>query len=262
MLQVIQTAASDCLRYREVLYRLLSRDIKVKYKHTWLGYLWSLLNPIFQIGVMTVVFSHVVKQDMRDYTLFLVSGFIGWVFFQTAVMMAGVSFLENAAFLRKIYLPKVLFPVEKVAFRMVDFLFSLVAVTLVAAIAGYPIHSTFLYVPAASVILFVFTLGASLLMAVAVVFFRDLLHIQSVLLQLVYFATPIIYPLSALPPSYQRVMAWNPVYVQIRLFQRLIYDGILPSLAEWASAGALAVVFLGLGLAALRLADDEILFRL
>ncbi len=262
MIQVIRTAAEDCLEYREVLYRLLSRDIKVKYKHTWLGYLWSLLNPIFQIGVMTAVFSHVVKQEMRDYSLFLVSGFIAWMFFQTSVMVAGASFLENATFLRKIYLPKILFPVEKVAFRLVDFLLSLVAVTLIAIVVGFPIHGTFALVPAGVAILSIFTLGVAILMAVAVVFFRDLMHLQSVALQLLYFATPIIYPIEALPPAYQKWMALNPLYIEIRLFQRLIYEGVVPSLSEWLSAAAIAVVLLMAGLLALKSADDEILFRL
>ena len=121
-------------------------------------------------------------------------------------------------FLKKIYLPKILFPIEKVVFRFIDFGFSIVALTLIAAVAGYHLPVTMLLLPAAMVICFVFTLGASILMAVAAVYFRDILHLQAVFLQLVYFATPILYPLNVLPPKYQEWMALNPLYIQIHLF--------------------------------------------
>lgn len=262
MLTLFKTATGDCVRYREVLYHLLARDMKIKYKHTLLGYFWSLLNPIFQIAVLSVVFSHLVRWNMKDYAMYLFSGFIAWTFFQTSLMMAGLTYLENSNFLKKIYLPKILFPIEKVVFRFIDFIFSVVALTLIAGIVGYHLSLTMLLLPLAMSVFFVFTIGASILMAVAAVYFRDILHIQSVFLQLVYFATPILYPLNALPPKYQQWMELNPLYVQIRLFQRLISEGVVPSSGEWLAAAGTAFLCLAAGLYLLSAVEDELVFRL
>jgi ABC-type polysaccharide/polyol phosphate export permease len=262
VLNALKSAPADCVRYWEVLYHLLARDLKLKYKHTLLGYFWSLLNPVFQIGVLSLVFSHLVRWDMKNYTMYLFSGFVGWMFFQASVATSSMTFIENANFLRKIYLPKILFPVAKVAFRAIDFMFSIVALTLIAAILGYRLPPTMAALPAAIGIFVVFTLGISILMSVATVFFRDTTHLQGVFFQLLYFATPIIYPLSALPPAYQKWMAWNPLYIQVRLFQRLISDGVFPTGEEWLAALGTALLSLGAGLLLLDVVEEEIVFRL
>ena len=262
MLAILKSATDDCVQYREVLYHLLARDIKIKYKHTFLGYFWSLLNPIFQILVLSLVFSHLVKWNMKDYTMYLFSGLIAWMFFQTSANMAALSFIENANFIKKIYLPKLLFPIAKVVFRLIDFIFSVFALTLVAAVAGYHLPPTMVFLPAAMVVFFVFTLGVSIFLSVAAVYFRDVLHLQTVLFQLVYFATPIIYPLNTLPPKYQYWMSFNPLYVQIRLFQGLISEGVVPPPSQWLAATGTALLALGFGLWLLDVVDEELVFRL
>src|SRR5882672_5965498 len=102
----LKSTLIDSYQYREVLYNLLARDLKVKYKRTYLGYFWSLLNPILQLAVLTLVFSHIVRLGIKDYTLFLFAGLLAWTFFQSALTMASTSLLENENFIKKIYLPK------------------------------------------------------------------------------------------------------------------------------------------------------------
>lgn len=257
-----RTALGEVYQYREVLYHLLVRDLRLKHKHTKLGYLWSLLNPVFQMSVLTVVFSHLVRLEMRDYTLFIFSGMLPWMFFQSSWFIGSYAFIENQNFIKKVYLPKLVFPLARVIVRWTDYLFSLVALSLIAWVMGFSIQPTVWMLPAAIVLMFLFTLGVTVTMAVAVVFLRDLLHLQTVLMQLLYFATPILYPLEVMPEKYRPLMALNPLYTQIRLFQRLIYDGVAPSAAEWGMAAAMALAFFSLGLLALRAADDELVFRL
>ncbi len=262
MAQLIQTTLGECYKYREVLYNLLSRDLKVKYKRTLFGYFWSLLNPILQLTLLSAVFSHIVNLRMKDYTLYLFSGLLGWTFFQSAITMASVSFLENENFIKKIYLPKILFPLSKVLLRGVDFLFSLLALCLLGIFLGFPFKSSWMLLPGAVSLLFIFTVGICLISAVLTVFFRDVQHLMQVFLQLLYFATPIIYPLSALPPRYQQVMQFNPLVSQLVIFQRILYDGHSPSGTEWAVALLVAFMSLTLGLLVLWQFEEELVFRL
>lgn len=250
------------VQYREVLYNLLARDLKLKYKRTALGYFWSLLNPVLQLAVLTAVFSHIVRLEMKDYTLYLFSGLLAWTFFQTSLILCGVSYLENENFIKKIYLPKILFPMSKVCLRGIDFVFSLVALSLVGAVAGFSLHWTVALLPAAAVLLCGFTLGVGIIVAVGTVFFRDFQYLITVFLQLLYFATPILYPLSVLPENYQFYMQLNPLVSQLRLFQRLIHEGVVPSGMEWLTAAVVSVAVLSFGLWILFKTEDELVFRI
>jgi len=252
----------DLYQYREVLYNLISQDLKIKYRRTMLGYVWSLLNPVIQLLVLSVVFSHVVRLGMKDYTLFLFSGLLAWTFFSQSLIAASTTFLDHENFIKKIYLPKLLFPLSKVALRGVDFVFSLIALSLVGVISGFPFYATWFYLPFAVLCLGLFTIGLTILVAIATVFFRDVKYLLGVFLQLLYFATPILYPMSVLPPHYAPWMRLNPFYSQVHLFQELIYHGQLPGLNELATTFCVALMTFALGLVALITWEDELVFRM
>lgn len=258
----LHNLVTECYRYREVLESIVLRDLKLRYKGTALGYLWSLLNPLLQLLVLSTVFSHVVRLGMRDYTLYLFSGLLAWAFVFNSLISSAGTFLENENFIKKIYLPKAIFPLSKVCLRSIDFIFGMVALGLVGLVAGYSPHATFLLVPVAMALLFTFTLGISLMVAVMAVYFRDVQYILNVLLQALYFATPILYPISALPESYRPYMELNPLYSQVRIFQAIIYDGRLPSTQEWLVALGFSFGMLLLGLVTMKAADEELVFRL
>lgn len=245
-----------------MLRNILSQDLKVKYKRTYLGYFWSLLNPILQLTVLATVFSHIVRQGIRDYTLYLFSGLLAWNFFQSTLQTASMCLLENENFIKKIYLPKMIFPMSKLCLRAIDFLFSLVALTVIGLVIGASFKVTFLLLPFAIVLLFSFTLGFALLVSVGTVFFRDIQYFLTVFLQLLYFATPIIYPVDLLPEKYAFLLRLNPVFSQITLFHRLIYDGVVPTAQEWGSALAVSFFSLLLGLTVMRKLENELVFRM
>jgi ABC-type polysaccharide/polyol phosphate export permease len=169
----ISNIFTEIYQYREVLYSILSRELKVKYKRTYLGYLWSLLNPVLQMAVLAAVFSHIVNKGVKDYTLYLFSGLLAWNFFSTTVQTSSRSLLENENFIKKIYLPKVLFPLSKLCMRWIEFIFSLVALSLIGLVIGMKVKATVLLLPFAMISLSTFTLGLSLIAAIATVYFRD-----------------------------------------------------------------------------------------
>ena len=255
-------ALTECYRYRGVLYHLLARDLKVKYKRTALGYFWSLLNPVLQLAVLAVVFSHIVGRGMENYTQFLFSGLLAWTFFQSSLLAASRSLLEAESFIKKIYLPKLIFPLSKLCLRAIDFLFALVALSLIGVVAGFVVYPTFVLLPLAVILLFFFTLGLGLFVAVATVYFRDVEYLLNVFLQLLYFATPVLYPVSALPVSYHPFLKINPLYSITNLFQQILYFGRWPSPIEWLAAVGVTLASLVLGITVLLKLEEDLVFRL
>ena len=259
----LRNPISECVQYREVLRNIISQDLKVKYRRTALGYLWSLLNPVAQLTVLSLVFSHLVGRfGIENYTHFLFSGLIAWIFFQQSLSMASISLLQNENFIKKVYLPKIIFPLSKLCLRGVDFIFSLIALTIIGVVLGFSLKWTFALVPMATAILFVFTLGLGLIVSVMTVYFRDVEYFLSIFLQLFYFLTPILYPISALPDSYRPWLALNPLYPQITLFQKLIYFGVLPTPWEWTIAALWAISALIVGYTVMALFEDDLVFMM
>lgn len=261
-INAVRTAFTDCFHYREVLYSLYSRELKLKYKRTFLGYFWSLLNPILNLTILSVVFSHFVGRGMKDYTLYLFSGLIAWTFFHGSLMASSTSLLENENFIKKIYLPKVIFPLSKILLRILDFLLSFIALTLIGVFLQIPFHATLLLVPLAAFLLFIFTFGISMMVSVATIYFRDMIYLLTVFLQLLYFVTPILYPEGALPANYLPYLQLNPLYWQLNLFHHLVYFGDIPTLFEWAMGVGTALLALVAGLAVLVGLEEDLVFRM
>src|SRR5262249_32892890 len=149
---------------------------------------------------------------------------------------------------KKIYLPKLIFPLSKVSARMIDFVLSMVALLLIGLFCGFQYTPALIAVPVAMGILFFFTLGVSILVSVATVYFRDVQYFLNVFLQLLYFATPIMYPEDMLPGQYRQIMGLNPLLSQIHLFQAILYDGRLPTAFEWTQGLLIAFLTWALGL--------------
>ncbi len=199
---------------------------------------------------------------MRDYTLFLFSGLLAWTFFSNTVTSASVSLLENENFIKKVYLPKVIFPLCKLLLCGIDFLFSLAALSILAIFLGFKFYASVVLLPLAMLNFAAFVLGCSLIASVVTVFFRDTQYLLTVFLNLLYFLTPIIYPATALPESYQKWMALNPMTIQVNLFHKILYFGTFPTAADWLPAIAMSAVTLFGGLAILMSVEDEVVFRM
>jgi ABC-type polysaccharide/polyol phosphate export permease len=257
-----QVTLFEGYRYREVLLNILSQHLKVKYKRTALGYVWSLLNPLMQLAVLSVVFSQIPKLGVPNYTLYLFAGLMPWTFLSNSLLSSSTSLLESENFIKKVYLPKIIFPLSRVLLVGIDFLFSLVALSVIGFVVGFHFHATLVLLPLAVLLMFLFVLGIALLASVATVYFRDVQYLTGVFLNLLYFLTPVIYPLSALPEQYRVYLKLNPVAAEIVLFQKLIYFGQLPTAQEWMIATSISIVaFLG-GLSVLMATEDELVFRM
>lgn len=243
---------SELYRYKYLIQELVARDIKKKYRRSILGVVWSILNPLLTMAVTAMVFSALFRFDITNYPLYLLTGQILFTFYVESTTFAMGAIIDNGSLIRKIYIPKYLFPFSRVASSGVNLLFTLPALLLIMVATQAQIHVATLSFVVPLVIFFVFCLGVGLLLCTMAVYFRDMFHLYGVLVNLLNYATPIFYPESIVPQEFQLLIYANPLYYFFRAFRQSIYEGV------WPDAGLLATC---LGLAAAALVVGCLVFR-
>jgi len=231
-------------RYRHLLRLLVKRDFISRYRKSVLGVLWSLFNPLLTMLVMTMVFSYLFRFEIENFPVYLLSGQIIFGFFSESTMQAMSSVIVNEGIIKKVYVPKYIFPVARVMSSMVNLLFSFIAFLIVFLVTRAPFHWTILLIPIPIIYTLVFSLGVAMLLSSMAVFFRDLTYLYGVFLTLITYLTPMFYPVEILPDWLIPVIGFNPLYHFVDYFRDLALRGIIPGLWE-------NVVCLGFSAAAL-----------
>jgi ABC-type polysaccharide/polyol phosphate export permease len=215
--------ASEVIRYRELLRNLVIRDIKVRYKRSVLGFAWVMLNPLFMMFILSLVFSTLFKVTVANYTTYVLSGIIFWHFFSQGTSVALLGFTGNSDLLKKIYIPKMVFPLSVIISALINLILSLIPLFVILLITGTGISSHILLLPAGILLLFVFSFGVSLILSTITVFFKDMIYIYNVLLMAWMYLTPIFYPPTIVPERYRFFLALNPQYHLIEIFRGCLY---------------------------------------
>ncbi len=227
---------TDFKKYLPLLYNLASKDFKLKYRRSILGVLWSILNPLFTMLVISKVFGALLKIEIPDFSTYYIVGWSIWNFFSEATNLSMSSILQGAPLIKKVYLPKYIFPLEKCLFALVNFAFSLIAVIAVMCLqqvfGGFTNFTIFL-APIPVLLCLVFCIGMSLLLSALTVFFRDIQHLYGVLLTVWMYLTPIIYPMYYLKdhPTLQTIVQCNPMYYYVEYFRNVVMYGQIPDLS-------------------------------
>ncbi|MDD3429317.1 MAG: ABC transporter permease [Oscillospiraceae bacterium] len=241
----------DFYRYRFLLTNLITRDIKVKYRRSALGILWSVLNPLLMMLVMSAVFTYMFNDRMGsgipNFPVYLLTGQLVFNSFNDATTMAMNSVMSAAPLMKKVYIPKYIFPLAKVSFGFVNTLFSMIALIFVMLITGQPFHFINLLGILPLVLLYLFNLGVGLFLSSAVVFFRDIMHFWTVFITALTYATPIFYPVEMLPAWMQSFEAFNPMYWYVTMFRQVVLYAKLPTLNQMIACTLCAVFALVVG---------------
>lgn len=242
------------LKYKPLLKELVVRDLKVKYRRSFLGYLWSLLNPLMMMMVMTVVFSFMFRSNIENFPLYLICGNTLWAFFSESTTMAMSSVLSNGALIKKVYIPKFIFPVSRVLSSFVTMSFSLVAILIVMLATRTPFHLALLLFPIPMLLLLLFCTGIGMVLSALAVYFRDIMHLYSVITMAWMYATPIFYPLDpeVLPMEIINLIQWNPMYHYITFFRQIVIYGDVPAIGTWIACVVSAAISMAVGLAIFR----------
>lgn len=237
-------------KYRDLLRLLVTKDIKLKYRRSVLGYVWSILNPLLIMSVMAVVFSTMFNRDIKDFSVYLFCGQLLFNFMNSCTHQAIFSITSNAPLLKKTYIPKYIFTVAKITSGMIDLCFSLGALLIVMLVVGAPFAWTNLLFPLVILQLYIFCIGLGLFLSQANVFFRDIQYIYNAVTTAWMYMTPIFYQIEMLDsfPQLQWIVKHcNPMYFYVAQFRDLIYLGQLPGWGIVLAGSVTAVVALVIG---------------
>lgn len=217
------------IEYKDLLKNLVIKDLKLKYRNSTLGFLWSLVNPIVMIIVYTFAFKYILQIGIENYPLFLLSGIIPWTFFNMAVMGSTDAILSDSSLIKKISFPRPILPISSVVFNFTQF--GLALVVFFPAVLFFNVTLTpamLLYVPI-FLLQFLFTVGIALFLSSVTVFYRDVKHLTEVALMVLFWLTPIIYEMPMIPKAAQRIIKFNPLTAFIGSYHQVIYRSSLPS---------------------------------
>jgi ABC-type polysaccharide/polyol phosphate export permease len=242
----------------------LSQDLRIKYRRSSLGFLWSLLNPVLMLTVMAVAFSFVFDrgEGKGSFALHLFACLLPWQALAGAVEQGGRSLVRGEGLLLQYPLPKLLLPLRRTLFAFVEYLFATVALALVAGFIGFRPSWALLWLPVGVALLFCFALGLATVTAVTMVYFRDVAHLVSVGMRAWFYLTPILIPYDRIPAEIAQWAQLNPAYHLIKIFDDVINLGVAPDATTLLVATAVALGTLLLGLAVIAAQDRKLVFRL
>ena len=262
MIRVFKRLIGDIGRSRYVLANFVNQELTVKYKRSALGFFWSLLNPMATMIISSVVFGSIMRFNLKDFVVFLYAAMLPWNFFGLSADFCGVSILNNEGFIKKIYLPKIVFPLSTVCAHFINMLLSMLALSVFILILGAKVTLALLFLPVSFVLIFLWTLGFSLLMATANVYFRDMRYIMGVVMNAWYYITPILYPIDRIPENLQIFFRLNPGFYLIDMFRSPIYYGVLPSHFSILIAAVCAFGMFMIGLGCFYRFEHDFVYRL
>lgn len=227
---------------------LVSRDFKLKYRRSALGVLWSVLNPLLMMIVLSVVFSTFFKFSIENYPLYVILGNVMFSLMADSTSGAMNSIIESSSLIKKIRIEKLIFPLEKVLFQLVNFCISLIAVAAVMIFFQVMPHVSLLALPLLLLYVVLFSAGVGMALSALSVFFRDVCHLWGVVITAWTYATPLFYPVEILPDWAAPIMQYNPMYHYVSYFRDLILSGTVPGLQENLLCLGMAVVAFAIGL--------------
>ena len=211
--------------------------------------------------ILTLVFSTISRNlGIHHYSVFLMSTLLPWTFFSQTLSYSVDSIVSNGSLLKKVRLPKLVFPVAALVSNVINFLLSLIPLLLLIAALRFPLHWTWIYLPVPMIGLVMFTLGVGFLVATLNVFYRDVAHIIQVVLSAWFYFTPILFSLDFVAPSYRWILRLNPMLYVLNGFRLAIYYGMLPSIASLAISLACGFFALLIGLWVFRRYESSLVF--
>ena len=251
----------ELIRYRDLLYQLIARNIKTRYKRSMLGILWTMLNPLLMMLVLTMVFSKLFRFSTHYYAVYALAGLILWNFFAQTTTAAMSELLWGGSLMTRIYVPRAIFAVSALGTGLVNLVLSLLPLLLIMIITGVPLTPSLVILPVPILLVAMFALGLGLFLSTLAVYFADVLDMFQLLLMVWMYLTPIIYPKDIISEQYRWLFNLNPMYHLLEIFRAPIYIGWLAGPKTVAVAGLVAILSLAFGWWFFTRKADEFAYR-
>lgn len=240
----------DLKQYREFLKSNVKKEIRGKYKGSFLGVLWSFLNPLLSVVVYAIIFPYIMRMSMDHYLIYLITGIIPWTFFTMSINAGMISVLVNANIIKKVYFPRIILPISSVTSALVNFLISCLIVCVFVLFSGIGFSLNLLYLPLIIVIQYILMLGITFILSAIDLYFRDIENIMLFFVNMLFYATPILYTPDIFPDKLQWVLNLNPMAHLVNAYRAVFYYKTSP---DFMSLGIVFVVsiiifFIGYGI--------------
>ena len=235
----------DLYDYRELLKTNIKKEIRGKYKGSWLGVLWTFLNPLLMLAVYAFVFPYILRVQVENYTIFMIVALIPWNFFTTAVQTGTGCVVANGNILKKVYFPREIIPISVTTSQLVNFLITCLIMFVFILVSGVGFSIHILLMPVLILIQYALTLAINFILSALTVYAHDIDHFVSVALTLGFYATPIVYLSTMLPEKFQWAMHANPMAVLVESYRAILYYHQMPDLfwlGIWALISFAAII--------------------
>lgn len=234
--------------YREMIFSLVKRDLKGRYKGSVLGFLWTFLNPLLQLAVYTMVFSVIMRAGIEDYYLFLFVALVPWIFFSTSLSGGASCIWAQQDMVKKIYFPREVLPISYVTSQFVNMLLSFIVIFAVLIFSGHSLNFiAILCLPIIMIVEYILALGMAMLTSAITVYFRDMEYILGIVAMAWQFLTPVMYAIDMAPEEVRFVFRLNPMTPVIEAYREILYYGKVPELNTLLGAVVIGIVVLTIG---------------
>ncbi len=238
--------------YRELLKSNVKKEIRGKYKGSFLGILWSFLNPLLQVAVYAIVFPYIMRVETPNYLQYLIVGIIPWTFFITVINQGMIAVRMNAGIIKKVYFPREILPISVAISGLVNFFISCIIVLIFCVFGGLGISWHLILLPLIALIQFIFTLGLVLALSAINIYIKDTEYIVQFIINMLFYATPILYPATLFPEKIRWVLYLNPLTGIIDAYRDIFMYHQMPGLMPILYLVVVAVIIFFVGLAIFR----------
>lgn len=221
-------------KFRQMLISIVRKDLRSRYKGSFLGFLWTFVNPLLQLAIYSIVFPYLLRSNQENYPMFLFVALLPWIFFSSSLQGSTTSIVGGANLVKKIYFPRSILPLSVVCTNLMNYIYGLVIVIPALLLTGVTLTYHIFWLPVILFVMFIFTTGLALLLSALYVRFRDLEHIIGIFVMVWFYLTPIVFGIDIFPPHIADLISFNPMVPIIESFRDILLYGQGP---EWGSLG-------------------------
>ena len=245
-----------------LLKQLVKRDFTTKYKESFLGVIWSFLNPLLIMIVFTVIFSVIFKRRIHNYPVYFLTGRIIYEFFVSATSGAMSSIRRNRNILTKIFVPRYMFALGSICYEFINFLITLIILFMVIVATGGHFDLIMFVAIIPLIFLFIMIVGIGLILAVLNTYFADIAHFYSVSTLILMYASALFYPMDIVPANIQTIFTLNPIYIVITCFRDIMVYNIFPDISSLLYIAVFSIMSFGVGFLLFRIHEKKLVLKL
>lgn len=238
----------EVFTYKEMLISTVKKDLRSRYRGSFLGFLWTFINPLMQLVIYSIVFPFLLKMQEPNYPMFVFVGLLPWIYFTSSLQIATTSVVSNGNLVKKIYFPRLILPISVSTTGLMNYVFGLIIVIPALLITGIKLTPFALFLPVVMLVNYIFTTGFCMILSALYVYFRDLEHIVSIITMAWFYLTPIVFNLKIFPEYAQKILQFNPMTQFVTAYRNVLMYGKLPDAVGFGLVTIFSVGIFLLGL--------------